>query len=449
MAQAQGSLAQRLRANKEAFLSDLNQGNTLDNWVVSVGNEAGDLDSLASSLAYAYFGPQSDSSSSRRYVPLTLTARADLVLRPENTEALKRAEVPEDALLTLDDLPASNLSSLGTSFALVDHNVLLPMFRSHPDQHDHEEDDRRVVAVVDHHADEQRHLEANPRLIQVVGSCASLVTKLLTADFAPPSPESPIPTGIADLLLSAIMIDTGLKPEEKGGKATAIDQSAVQALLPFSSFLPSSSAASVSASFTTSSPSEADLASALSALQDFDNLLFAKKKDVSWMSGRDLLRRDYKEYLESGVRYGLSTVPLSLSVWLDKSPAEDKEKRWELVLADVEAWMKERDLQLAGVLTSYEHIKKSGKEGKHRRELLLVAAPSAVSQLKSVFEGVERDEVLQLEEWKGLEEYGAQEGQTSEGGRWRVWQQGNAKATRKQVAPALKDLVVKAAGGQS
>lgn len=419
-----------------------------------------DLDSLASALAYAHFA---DDSENRRHVPLFLSARNDLRLRPENLLALETAQVPLEALLTVDDLPADRLAGLGTHFALVDHNRLLDRFRSHPDGDD-PEDDARVVAVLDHHVDERKHLAAEPRIIQLIGSCASLVTDY----FRPPrsrdngDPE-PIPTAVADLLLSAIAIDTRLKPVADGGKASDVDLAAVQTLLPFSSFAPSPSLLNASDS---TAPSAS--APSLDGLRAFNSRLSEAKEDVSQLSGYDLLRRDYKEYHESSVRYGLSTVPQSLSTWLAKIPTPDggaPESAVEVLLDQVRAWMDERDLALAGVLTSYSHIKKSGATGGRRRELLLLARGRTDDGSRAAFEriwaGLERDEVLRLEGWKARKEYGVEEGSTaasSSGGegeekgerweRWKVWQQGNAHATRKQVAPALKDLVHAAFGSE-
>ncbi|GAA5854245.1 hypothetical protein JCM8547_001751 [Rhodosporidiobolus lusitaniae] len=439
------SFAQQLKQRKQAFLADFSEGRSLENWVVSVGNEAGDLDSMASALGYAHFAAQADASSSRQYVPLVMTARSDLILRPENTEALSSAGVTDDALLTIDDLPSSKLSSLGVSFALVDHNVLLPSFRSSPETLSNQEDDRKVAAILDHHADEGLHLHASPRHLEPAGSCASLVTSYFSGLSSSSSFSTlSIPSPLADLLLSAISIDTKLRPWTEGGKATATDLSAVEHLLPFSSFSSSSS----SSTSTAAGSLTASNSSALEALKHRNAYLSERKNDVAWMSGRDLLRRDYKEYVEGSLRYGLSTVPLGLNVWLEKAQGKEGGEKWDLVLSETRAWMKERGLVLAGVLTSYTHVKrKSGKEGKHRRELVLVAAEGYGEKLQGVFEGVERDEVLQLEEWKDVEYYGGRmEGTTEEGEKWKVWQQGNVKATRKQVAPVLKKLVLEAAG---
>lgn len=358
------------------------------------------------------------------------------------------AQVPVEALLTIDDLPRDRLANLGTQFALVDHNVLLDMFRSRPQDPADAEDDARVVAILDHHVDERKHLAANPRTVELIGSCASLVTEHFYPSSAERSgaaqPER-IPTPLADLLLSAIVIDTRLKPSADGGKAAEVDLAAVQTLLPASSF---ASALAVNASSTSESSSSS---SALDNLRAFNSRLSDAKEDVAHLSGHDLLRRDYKEYHEASVRYGLSTVPLSLSTWLSNFD-QPEEQAVETLVQEVRDWMDERDLALAGVLTSYTHIKKSGAAGSRRREILVVArgaqADGSLAKLEQVFAGLEKDKVLELEEWKAKKTYGIDEGSnTGQQGahdgweRWKVWQQGNARATRKQVAPALKDLV--------
>ncbi|GAA5910637.1 hypothetical protein JCM8208_007455 [Rhodotorula glutinis] len=458
----QTTYLEQLAQDKRDFVAAVDSNSTRD-WVVAVGNEAGDLDSLASALAYAHFAAQREpASSSRRFVPLILTARTDLHLRPENILALEAAGVTSDLLVTVDDLPSSPRSPLaaGASFALVDHNSLLAPFRSNPSDPADPTDDARVASIVDHHADEGRHLGASPRRIEVTGSCSSLVADhfLATAANGNVHGDLDVPTPVADLLLSSIMIDTRLKLVADGGKATPLDVSALHALLPLSSFATTSSVMNASSPSATDPPSTA----ALAALKAHNDRLGHAKEDVAHLSARDLLRRDYKEYLVSGVRYGLSTVPLPLSTLLDADPstALGRSDRVAQLVAAVRSWMDERELDMAGVLTSYVHVKrKSGKEGKHRRELALVLRGGAAhaAALEGVFEALEGDDVLQLKDWKDASEYGVAEGGWKEGDgevrdRWRIWQQGNDRATRKQVAPSMKsavELAVGAEGGEA
>lgn len=301
--------------------------------------------------------------------------------------ALSTSAIDSSSLLTLDDLPSDRLTTLGASFSLVDHNRLLPMFGDAP-----------VAAIIDHHADEGFHLDASPRIIKVVGSCSSLVVEYFES-------VAPVPGPLADLLLAAILIDTQLKPTPEG-KATPTDLLSAESLLPTSSLASDNTVLALS-SRTTS--------------------LLSSKADVGWMDGRDLLRRDYKEYELVPWRYGLSTVPLSFSAWLEKG-----NDGWALVERDVEAWMKERKLSMAGVLTSFNATsEKEGKKGKHQRELLLFVDDH---RLASILDDIQKEPELKLEGWKGgnADVLGKQ---------WRIWQQGNARATRKQVAPIIKRLV--------
>ncbi|SGY23106.1 BQ5605_C019g08904 [Microbotryum silenes-dioicae] len=57
---------------------------------------------------------------------------------------------------------------------------------------------------------------------------------------------------------------------------------------------------------------------------------------------------------------------------------------------------------------------------------------------KVLFAGVQEDQVLKVEKWKG----GDVDGLKDEQG-WRIWSQGNARATRKQVACAIKGLLAR------
>jgi len=293
----------------------------------------------------------------------------------------------------------------------------------------------------------------------VTGSCSSLVADhfLGTAVDGNVHGQLDVPTPLADLLLSSIMIDTRLKLVADGGKATPLDVSALHALLPLSSF--ASSSTSSPAVFNSSAPAATDPPSpaALAALKAHNDRLGHAKEDVAHLSARDLLRRDYKEYLVSGRRYGLSTVPLALSTLLDADPSASlaPEERVARLVDAVRSWMDERELDMAGVLTSYVHVKrKSGKEGKHRRELALVLRGGAAHAhgLEGVFEALERDEVLELKEWKDASVYGVAEGGWKGGeqgeDRWRIWQQGNDRATRKQVAPSMKSAVEHVVGAE-
>lgn len=357
------------------------------------------------------------------------THSTDLYLRPENLYALSSASISLSSLLCIDQVPGEILqrapSDGGPSYALVDHNVLLPSLRASNSTED------QVVAILDHHVDESSHLSASPRTIQPVGSCVSLIAQHFLVDLDPSSTD--VPSGLADLILSSILIDTGLKPTTSGGKATQVDLTAVQILLPFASPLFSSTPSPSSSSISTQTTEP------FAGLMAVNKILGEKKFSVDHLGGRDLLRRDYKEYQldddDQTIRYGLSTIPLPLSNWLTKE-VEGK-SGWDLVLQEVEDWKKERGLDMAAILTSFDLSpdhplrvggKKLGGMGKHARELLVHVGGDSNSghgkkgKMQGLFQGLEEEGSLQLGEWKGAIALGEEGFKGGQG--WRVWQQG-------------------------
>ncbi|KAF8593074.1 DHH phosphoesterase, partial [Ceratobasidium sp. AG-I] len=366
------ALSQFLLKNKQSFLADLSskQG---EGWTIVMGNEAGDLDSCASALAHSYLSTTLDHKPT---IALIQTPRVDLYLRPENLLAFQLAHLDLNSadLLTMDDLPSPlSISAPRASFALVDHNTINPNFLVNPETDPTQ--DARVNAIFDHHKDERNHLSASPP-----GSCASLIIEYYRARFPPSSSITPQSawSDAATLLLSAIVIDTnGLKVKE-GAKAQPVDHAAAEFLYPISAF------GALSAADGTPNPEK-------QTIPDLTDVLTQRKRAVEKLSGRDLLRRDYKEYNylttnSSRVRIGLSTVPLSLDDWLERDKAA---KFW----ADQDAWIKERELTVSGVLCTF----RTKKKNKHKREMLLVFSPGASPALEAqLYAGLEGNTDLKV-----------------------------------------------------
>lgn len=243
---ASAPLAAFLRTRKHLSVRDLTH------WVI--GNEAGDLDSLACAIGYAFFS-QYVEPSGPQWIPVVQTPRADLALRPENVLMLRKCGVDMDTLVCADDVP-----QLGSNaqVALVDHNQATGVWAN-----------TKVISVIDHHMDQGAHQNAPLRAIvapERAGSCASVLTAL----FMPILPKTPaVPPAVADLLLGAILLDThNFAPH--AGKANSVDQAARAFLAPRSSFA---------------------TAAAQNALYDE---LQAAKSDLSQLSIDQKLRRDYK-----------------------------------------------------------------------------------------------------------------------------------------------------------
>ncbi|KAA1471938.1 DHH phosphoesterase [Dentipellis sp. KUC8613] len=411
----QTNLSHFLELQKVNYLKAVAQGQAKQ-WTVVMGNEAGDLDSLASSIAYAWYATNAKRTLT---IPLIRTPRDDFALRAENQHALALAGIdPARDLLCMDDAP----SSPSDKFALVDHNALAPRYAAACP-------DARVVAVIDHHEDEGLYTDtADPRIITVpTGSCASLVARLL-ADAYPDS--SGTPPELATLLLAAILIDTGgLKP---GGKATAADRDAAAFLAPLSSvWTPPSPTRSAFRGTAGAPPPLQDAP----ALQRLTAELQAKKFSLAHLGTRDLLRRDYKEYAWASARVGLASVPVGFKAWL----AQDAE-----LWAGAEAWMAERGLDVLGVLTSFRDERALGKsgKGKQKRQQLWVVRADADAQLAPrLWKGLEDSKELKLKK-KDLKQYvGPAGAEAAASKRARAYKQGNVDATRKATAPIARAIV--------
>ncbi|EIW71381.1 hypothetical protein TREMEDRAFT_27804 [Tremella mesenterica DSM 1558] len=417
------TLEKFLSKQRREFLKDLDDGKG-DQWQVVMGNEAGDLDSLASSISYAYL---SSTFFSRSTIPLVLTAPEHMSLRLENLHALQLASLSPSVLLHSSQLPCppADLTARGVHFVLVDHNSLLPQFGP-----------GAVDVIIDHHVDEGNHPSAQ-RLITTTGSCSSLVIKYFRRPWQDHISISDdkgqdaklVDTGVATLLLAAMVIDTsGLRP---GGKATRIDNESAAFLYPLTS-LSAPSPFGSHPNIGTNPPIP---------LTKLTNDLTQAKFNVSHLSTPELLLRDYKEYVlptsaktYPTLRLGLSTVPLGLETWLDRDT-----HGWKPFLLAVDDYMEEKQLNILGILTTFRDDK-----DKSRREILLIVGPG-----KGLPEREEQKVIVELA--KGMEEsgevldlgaWGSKKGvkdflEKGDGRVGRVWQQRNTKSTRKQVAPIL------------
>lgn len=389
-----------------------------------------DLDSISSSIAYAWVLSEVKKIPA---VPLVQVQHDDLNLRPENIYAFKLAGLTEslEELLTLSDV--SEFKPFPSQkFALVDHNHLGSTFSI-------DNPTAEVVSVIDHHEDEKLYLNASPRIIAPCGSCASHVATLF--------PPEPLPD-LALLLLTAILIDTdGLKP---GGKAVQTDRDSALILAPKSSI--ANSIPPLSALSPIDHPNPDALYEA-QAIKDLTKALRDKKSDVSHLSGYDLLRRDYKEYTHTltwaagspSIKVGLCTVVSGLKTWGTDGKLEQAAVKW----------MTERKITILGICTSFREAKKIGKKNdkrKHKREqawILLtepelagIASEGLTTDVlaKRLFAGLEANEVLQLKKYK---KFGKLEkaSKLPPGSRAKVYKQQNVDASRKQIAPLLKNII--------
>jgi len=270
--------------------------------------------------------------------------------------------------------------------------------------------------VIDHHEDEGLYNNtANPRIIAPSGSCSSHVTTL--------APRN-LPSDLATLLLSAVLIDTGgLKP---GGRALPVDRRAAAFLADRSVHIPSP-------------PPPEHRLHLTPEIRDLAGSLLEKKKDVRHLTTSELVRRDYKEYdyelpwaFNHTIKAGLSSTPLSLEV-LDRD-----DDLGEAMIS----WMMQRRVSVLGVMTSFKDDEEYTAERNHQREMAWVVHGAGLDGLKV--------DKLAERVWRGLEE-SEEVAATEHGSIWlgeippwarsRVYVIGNADASRKVTAPLLRTIL--------
>jgi len=267
---------------------------------VVMGNEAADLDSMASALTYAWYLNLSDASGN--YFPLINIPRADFKLRTEAVYLFQEAGVNIDDLLFSEDLDLDKLKSLGNlKLILVDHNKLAA-----------NQDGLKsaVVEILDHHADEKSYPSSTKTDIRSVGSCATIVAESFLKD-----QKNSIDSSLGTLLLGTILLDTvNLDPE--AGRVTDDDSKIAKEIVEIS---------------------------ALDSKKLFDKLQF-EKFNVSSLGSFDLLRKDYKEWQLGAAKLGIGSVLLPVEDWT----AKDSE-----IASAFDSYLKERKLDVLLAMNAF------------------------------------------------------------------------------------------------
>ncbi|CAN9514416.1 unnamed protein product [Ophioblennius macclurei] len=182
---------------------------------VVLGNEACDLDSMVSALVYAYFLSKTAPGDAFT-VPLLNIQQSELLLRSDNLFLLRQTGLSPDLLIFRDQLDLRALHRAGRlRLTLVDHNVLPSS------DHDLE---GAVVEVIDHHLLEREASPSCPVTVEMVGSCATLVTERIIQK----APHI-LNQQIAQLLYAAVVLDC-VNMSPAAGKVTGKDSQYAAAL---------------------------------------------------------------------------------------------------------------------------------------------------------------------------------------------------------------------------
>lgn len=260
---------------------------------VVMGNEAADLDSVASAIAWAYAQPEA-----KHALPLINIPVKELKLRQDVVLLLQEMGINPTDMLFRDDLEA--LLKNPVEFCLVDHNQL---------PFDQKELAPFVAEILDHHVDANA---AFPRLkrkiILTAGSNATLVAERILSEH-----PATMNAELSRLLLIPILIDTAYLTDTV--KTTAKDRAVVETLLQ------------------DCDAKEIDTAYKLYAV---------KKLAIDPENFASHLIKDFKTYTDGGVHYGISSLPASI-YWNVENQA-----KWQVIAND---FLKERQLDCLLILS--------------------------------------------------------------------------------------------------
>lgn len=466
------TLLQFLRQARQVHLQFL-AGASSEPPIYVLGNPSADLDSIISAIVYSYCANNClPTTTPRPHIPLLNLANVPTGpelyrLRPEfvtalwlstNFPSLRPEEHFENTsesagkllgehLVTVADF-ARSLKELSTSKKLqadavmVDWNAMQERVEGKPGYGSVsglEEVTFRTVGCIDHHVDEHfvpraEDLPPNqPLIIQPgPGSCSSLITsELQKRGFWTASQVASSPAEIAQvakLTLAPILIDTSSLTAE--GKVKDVDIESVDFLRQLVSGAGSSTGA------------EWDMKAFYEQIHD------AKKNSLDLLTPEEILDRDFKDWTETTQSSGQSVkLGFCSSVkpirWIMRKAGGSRQF---LDVVRQFAQKEDKELDMVVVMTSF-----TSAEGQHTRELFICASQESGLAVDGIKEFINESSSLGLIEWTPLDgesvdlvDADIRDTLNGVSEVWRhLWVQTNATASRKQVAPMLRDTVAK------
>ncbi|XP_048213938.1 exopolyphosphatase PRUNE1 isoform X2 [Perognathus longimembris pacificus] len=240
---------------------------------VVLGNEACDLDSMVSALALALYMTKT-AEAEEIFIPVLNIKRSELPLRGDNVFFLQKVHIPETVLIFRDEIDLHALHRAGQlTLILVDHHVLPKSDRAL---------EEAVAEVLDHRPIDQKHCPPCHVSVELVGSCATLVTERILQG----APEI-LDRQTAVLLHGTIILDC-VNMDPKIGKATLKDTKYVEKLEALFPDLPKR--------------------------EDIFESLQKAKFDVSGLTTEQMLRKDQKTIYRQGTKVAISAVYMDLEI---------------------------------------------------------------------------------------------------------------------------------------
>ena len=363
------------------------------------------------------------------HVPVLNIPREDVRIRPELLQLLPYAGIEEDSLITVDDVfpPSSSAASLepGTAaVTLVDHNKPTVQFSFFVTD---------MEGCVDHHINEHAlPKSADPRVITLdAGSCTSLVIShirpswdalsMSASSFGASNAQDDTidafedeamrrgwDAQVAKFALAAVLIDTNNL--EDPHKTRDMDREAVEYLLARIDLAPPGKIGGVF------------------SRDNFFEVIKAAKSDLSDLSFRQVLRKDYKEFEVGEKKLGMSSSVKSIA-WVAGKAAEESSEGGSVLVKAIQEWREERKLDVFAIMTAATHW----PQEEFRKEILVWPGPRGHENLPKGWQ-----EVLNRECRLGPLEGEVRIASTDEVCAWR---EHDLSKSRKQVAPILRGLM--------
>ncbi|KAL9653365.1 hypothetical protein ABK040_002001 [Willaertia magna] len=306
----------------KTFVSEAHSNqSTYSKLSLCIGNQASDLDSMISSIAYSY--AISNKQKDCLVLPVMNIPEEDFNLRTDASWFLGKFGISSKNLVFyFDNKPLHELiekfkERQALSIILTDHNKLAP-----------EQDQllsNFVTEIIDHHVDENHYKDGSLslKLIELIGSTCTLISSQLSDEFLSEEKE------ISELLLGTILLDTmNLDPKFK--KVTPKDEEQAKRLINILNY----------------SKEQQD---------NLFNALFTERFDVSNLNSYDLLRSDYKDWKMGNTMVGISTAKRSLEDWYEKD---------QNLIQSFEHFYQNKSLDILYIMFAY-----SDKENNFKRQL--------------------------------------------------------------------------------
>ncbi|EMG50694.1 PPX1 Polyphosphatase [Candida maltosa Xu316] len=373
------------------------------------GNQSADMDSVVSALTFAYF---SNLRSSDQYViPLINIPKEDLKLRKDIVKLLSYHSITEDLLYFVEDFEKiTGKSTDKILLNLVDHNNIQGE-ELHKAFNEGQVD---TVGILDHHADEGEFLKADPRIIRTCGSNSSLVFNYFYDNFFHTDKDFlSKQVDVLELLLGPLLIDTSCMTQKVEEPDTKAFDAYKQGL-------------SYSSGFQQLFVADNDK----SSIENFHATLKSAKKDFSGFSFMDILRKDYKQFtFDKGDKVGFSSLGKSFKWIFTNYTKEEIEK----TLGDA---LKVNNIDLLVMSDSFNRK----DTNQYTREFAYYYEVQENNRFKSLGERAQKDLGLN-DDIYGFDKIDATYQAVNEKGTFKLFNQGNTAASRKQIVPIVKNIL--------